>query len=166
MRKLFYGLLTLAILAGSAYAVAAGPGPGGPGGPGPVGLLGRLLSLNLSDAQKHEVAVILKQNQSAFQTAGQGMHEAFDTMREIMRTDPGNEQRIRQASRKIAAAGEELAVLRGKVKAKTLAVLTPEQRNQWNEGEMSPPPSNARGPFHADRELVDEWINDHAGPAK
>ena len=35
MKKLLYGLLTLAILAGSGYAVAAGPfGPGGPGGPG------------------------------------------------------------------------------------------------------------------------------------
>ncbi|EFL52676.1 conserved hypothetical protein [Solidesulfovibrio fructosivorans JJ]] len=160
MRKVCYAILTLVILAGSAYAVAAGPGPGGPG---PAGLLGRLLSLNLSDAQKHEVAVILKQNRSAFEAAGRAMHEAFDTMRKIMRTDPGNEQSIRQASRKIAAAGEELAVLRGKVTARVLAVLTPEQRKHWDEGEMSPPP-NARGAFHADRELVDDWINTHAGP--
>ena len=59
MKKLCYGLLTLVILVGSAYAVAAGPGPGGPGGPGPEGMLDRLLALKLSDTQKHDVAVIL-----------------------------------------------------------------------------------------------------------
>lgn len=167
MKKLCYGVLTLMILVGSAYAVAAGPGPcgpGGPGGPGTEGLLDRLLSLKLTETQKHDVAVILKDNREAFRTAAQGMREGFEAAGEAMRTDPGNEQLVRQASKKIAAAGEELAVLRGKVMAKTMAVLTPEQRKQWAE-DMPPPPKNKER-FHAGRELVNEWIDAHAGAGK
>ncbi|WP_428563281.1 MAG: Spy/CpxP family protein refolding chaperone [Solidesulfovibrio sp. DCME] len=162
MKKLCYGVLTLMILVGSAYAVAAGPGPGGPGGPGPEGLLNRLLSLKLTDAQKHDVAVILKENRQAFRAASVAMFEAFDGMREIMRNDPGNEQLVRQASKKIADAGEELAVLRGKVEAKTLALLTPEQRKTWAEEDVPPPPKNKER-FHVGHELVNEWIDAHAG---
>jgi Spy/CpxP family protein refolding chaperone len=158
MKKLLYGLLTLAILIGSAYAVAAGPGPGGPGGP----LLGRLLALKLTEAQKHDVAVILKKNRPAFQSAMEATREAFGSMRDVMRNDPGNEQLVRQASRKVAAAGEELAVLRGKAEAQALAVLTPEQRKQWQEAETGMDP-RAKERFDAGRELVDTWIDAHAG---
>ena len=166
MKKLCYGLLTLVILVGSAYAVAAGPGPGGPGGPGPEGMLDRLLALKLSDAQKHDVAVILKENRPAFEAAGRAMHEAFDGMRDAMCKEPGNEQLVRQASRKIGAAGEELAVLRAKVEGKVLAVLTPEQRKEWAEGCMPPPPPKNKERFHAGHELVNEWIDAHAGAGK
>ncbi len=165
MKKLCYGLLTLAILVGSAYAVAAGPGPGGPGGPGPEGLLNRLLSLKLSEAQKHDVAVVLKENRSAFEAAGKAMFEAFGVMHEVMRAEPGNEEKVRQAGRRIGAAGEEMAVLRGKVEAKVLAVLTPEQRKQWEEDDVPPPPKNKER-FHAGGELVNEWVDAHAGSGK
>ena len=74
MKKLLYGMLSLAILVGSAYAVAAGPmPPGGPGGPGPEGLLNRLLSLKLTDTQKHDVAVVLKKSRKAVESAVQAM---------------------------------------------------------------------------------------------
>jgi len=161
MKKLLYGMLTLAILIGSAYAVAAGPGPGGPGGPGPEGLLGRLLTLKLTEAQKHDVAVILKKNRPTFETSISTMHEAFGSMRDVMRKDSSNEQLVRQASRKISAAAEDLAVLGGKVEAEILAVLTPDQRKQWAEQDVPPPQPKER--FHAGRELVNEWIDTHAG---
>lgn len=165
MKKLCSGVLTLLLLVGSACAVAAWPGPGGPHGPGPEGLLNRLLSLKLTDAQKHDVAVILKESRTAFREAGQAMRDGFDAMHEAMRADPGNEQAIRQASKKIAAAGEELAVLRGKVEAKVLAVLTPEQRKAWAEDDVPPPPKNKER-FHAGGGLVNEWIDAHAGAGK
>ena len=161
MKKVLNSLLTLVILVGSAYAVAAGPGPGGPGGPGPEGLLGRLLSLKLTDAQKHDVALILKKNKSAFQSGMTAMREAMDGLRTVMQNDPGNEQAVRQASRKLAVAGEELAVLRGRTEAETLALLTPEQRKQWQETVPPPPPMKER--VHAGRELVNDWIDTHAG---
>ena len=163
MKKLLYGMLTLAILVGSAFAVAAGPGPGGPGGPGPEGLLNRLLSLKLTDAQKHDVAVILKRNRSAFETDMATMRAAFDGMRQVMRTEPDNETSVRQASRAIGVAAEDLAVLHGKVEAALLALLSPEQRKLWDETDMPPPPKDAKERFHAGRELVNEWINLHAG---
>ena len=163
MNKLLYGILTLAILVGSAFAVAAGPGPGGPGGPGPEGLINRLLSLKLTDVQKHDVAVILKRSRPAFETDMAAMRNAFDGMRQVMRTDPANEANIRQASRAIAVASEDMAVLRGKVEAALMALLTPEQRKQWDETDMPPPPKDAKERFHAGRELVNEWIDTHAG---
>ncbi|EKO39400.1 MAG: P pilus assembly/Cpx signaling pathway, periplasmic inhibitor/zinc-resistance associated protein [Solidesulfovibrio magneticus str. Maddingley MBC34] len=163
MKKLFYGLLTLTILVGSAYAVAAGPGPGGPGGPGPEGLLDRLLSLKLTDAQKHDVAVVFKNNRQAFDAGMAAMRQAFDAMGLVMRTEPGNEERVRQASRAVAAAGEDLAVLRGKVEAAVLTLLTPEQRKLWEETMPPRPPREAKERFHAGHELVNEWIDSHAG---
>ena len=163
MKKLFYGMLTLAILVGSAYAVAAGPGPGGPGGPGPEGLLDRLLSLKLTDAQKHDVAIVLKRNREAFETGMAAMREAFDGMRDVMLADPGNEGSVRQASRAVAAAAEDLAVLRGKVEAAVLVLLTPEQRKMWEEAGKPPVPKDFKERFHAGRELVNDWINTHAG---
>ena len=163
MKKLLYGMLTLAILIGSAYAVAAGPGPGGPGGPGPEGLLDRLLSLKLTDAQKHDVAVVLKRNRTAFESGMTAMREAFDGMREVMRADPGNENSVRQASRAIAVAAEDMAVLRGKVEAALLTLLTPEQRKIWEEIGKPPMPRDPKERLHAGRELVNDWIDTHAG---
>ncbi|MHC1790695.1 Spy/CpxP family protein refolding chaperone [Solidesulfovibrio sp.] len=163
MKKLLYGMLTLVILVGSAYAVAAGPGPGGPGGPGPEGLLSRVLALKLTDAQKHEVAVILKRNRPAFETGMAAMREAFDAMRQVMRSDPGNETAVRQASRAIGVAAEDMAVLRGKVEAAVMGRLTPEQRKIWDAAEKPPVPRDLKERFHAGRELVNDWIDTHAG---
>ena len=163
MKKLLYGMLTLAILVGSAYAVAAGPGPGGPGGPGPEGLLDRLLSLKLTDAQKHDVAVVFKRNRAAFESGMAAMREAFDGMRDVMRADPGNENSVRQASRAVAVAAEDMAVLRGKVEATMLTLLTPEQRKIWEETGKPPLPRDLKERFHAGRELVNDWIDTHAG---
>ena len=163
MKKLLYGVLTLAILVGSACVVAAGPGPGGPGGPGPERLLNRLLSLKLTDAQKHDVAVLLKRNRAVFETDMGAMREAFDGMRQVMRTDPGNEADVRQASRVIGVAAEDLAVLHGKVEAALKALLTPEQRTLWDEMDRPPLPKDAKERFHAGRELVNDWIDAHAG---
>lgn len=163
MKKLLYAVLTLAILVGSAFAVAAGPGPGGPGGPGPEGLLNRLLSLKLTETQKHDVAVVLKRHRPAFETSLEAMRNAFDGMRQVMRTDPGNEAGVRQASRAVAAAAEDMAVLRGKAEAALMALLSPEQRKNWEEAEKPPFPRDAKERFHAGRELVNDWIDTHAG---
>lgn len=162
MKKVIYGVLTLAILIGSAFAVAAGPGPGGPGGPGAEGVLRRLLSLDLTAAQKHDVAVILKRHRAAFETGASAVRGGVDALRDTMRVTPGDEQLVRQASRKVSAAIEEMTVLRGKVEAEVLAVLTPEQRKQWAERDELPPP-HVRERFHAGRELVNDWIDSHAG---
>jgi periplasmic protein CpxP/Spy len=170
MKKFLYGLLTLAILIGSGYAVAAGPiGPGGPGGPGgphgPDGMLGMVLTLGLTDAQKHDVAVILKKSRADFDRDVEAMREALKAIHDVMRNDPGNEQLVRQASRKIASAGEELAVLRGKVSAEIKALLSKEQLKRLEE-QAPPPPDASKPPVPPMRVLVDEWIDAHAGPAK
>lgn len=165
MKKLLYGLFTLAILIASAFAVAAGPGPGGhggPGGPGPERLLDSLLSLKLTDAQKHDVAVILKKSRDAFETGAKAMGDAIHAMHEVMRAEPGNEEHIRAASRTVAKAAEDMAVRWGRLEADLLKVLTPEQRKLWVE-RMTPPAPSAKGRRHVGHELFNDWVDAHAG---
>lgn len=174
MKKLLSGLLTLVVLIGAGSALAGGPGgpggpgPGGPGGPGsPEGVLSMVLPLGLTDAQKHDVAVILKKSLDKFDADRAAMHESMKGLGDVMRSDPGNEQLVRQACRKIAAAAEERAVASGKLLAEVKAVLTPEQIKKLEE--MAPPPPPRPGkdrPLPPLRSLVDEWIVAHAGQGK
>jgi len=167
MKKLLYGLLTLAILLGSSYAVVAAPGPGGPGGPGgPAGILPMVLTLGLTDAQKHDVAVLLKKYEAKFEAGMEAMHTALQGLGDVMRSDSGNEKLVREACRKLAAASEELAVLSGKQMAEVKALLTPDQIKRMEEQIPPPPPAPKKGQVNPMRALEDEWINAHAGTGK
>jgi len=170
MKRLMYGLLTLAILIGSSYAVAAAPGPGGPGGPGgpdgPGSILPMVLTLDLTDAQKHDVAVLLKKYEGKFDEGMKAIHEAFKTLGDVMHKDPGNEQMIREACRKLASASEEMAVQRGKELSEVKALLTPAQLKRMEELAPPPPPEPKEGRVNPMRALVNDWINAHAGAGK
>jgi len=165
MRKVLNGLLALVILVGSSQAALAwpGPGPGGPGGP--EGILSMVLSLDLTEAQKHDVAVILKKYQAKFDSGAQAAHEAMRGVGDVMRKDPGNEAQVREACRKAAASFEEMAVLGGKLVTEVKAVLTPAQLKQLDDN-APPPPEPRKHRVPPFRILVDEWINAHAGAGK
>ena len=125
-----------------------------------------VLTLNLTDAQKHDVAVLLKKYESKFEAGMTAMHEAFKTLGDVMHKDPGNEQMVREACRKLASASEELAVLRGKELAETKALLTPAQLKLLEEQTPPPPPEQKKDRINPMKALVDEWINAHAGSGK
>lgn len=118
-------LCALLLLATAAWAGA--PGGDGPAGKGP-GLVRMLGELDLSAAQKREVAGILKANRDSTKALRDSVKSAFQALRQIMAKTPGDEAAVRAGARAAADATVELAVARGRVKAAIDAVLTPEQR--------------------------------------
>ncbi|WP_029461193.1 Spy/CpxP family protein refolding chaperone [Solidesulfovibrio alcoholivorans] len=98
-------------------------------GPG-KGFVRLLDSLDLSAAQKHQVAAILKDARDKSQPLRDSLKASFAKLREIMDKTPGDEAAVRQAAKIMSDAAVELAVERGKVKAALDALLTPEQRSK------------------------------------
>lgn len=83
--------------------------------------------LKLTESQKHEIAVILKQNREEAQGLRDEIMEARKSLGEAITGDAFNEDAVREAVRKAAHTGEELAVLRAKAFDAVRKVLTPEQ---------------------------------------
>jgi|GEM_PF-964232 len=154
-------LFTMASVgATGAAARPCGMGGGGMGGGGGYGgcMLGTLLSLNLSEAQKHDVAVIMKSNRDEFRTVVGQMREAKKALFDRINAEPLDEEAIRQAVRQLATVGEQAAVLRGRALSEIKGVLTPEQRAALTEkrahfGAMF------EGRGHRGNFLLDDWID-------
>ena len=126
-RKFTLAAALCALLLLSTAAWSGAPGGDGPAGKGP-GLTRMLTELDLSAAQKREVAGILKANRDNTKALRDSVKSAMDAMRGIMAKTPGDEAAVRAAAKAVADAAVELAVARGRVKAAMDAVLTPEQR--------------------------------------
>jgi protein CpxP len=120
-------LCAMLLLATAAWSGA--PGGDGPAGKGP-GLMRMLTELDLSVAQKREVAGILKANRDSTKALRDSVKSARDALRGILAKTPGDEAAVRAGAKAVADAAVELAVARGRVKAAIDAVLTPEQRTK------------------------------------
>jgi len=135
MKRLTASLTLFAVLAFAAMAAAQDKAPKPEGmmpGHG-KGIVRVLESLNLSPGQKHQVAQILKDNREQSTALRESMKKALAGLREVMDQNPGDEAAVRNAAQAVAKVGEDLAVNRGKVKAKINAVLTPEQKAKQAE---------------------------------
>ena len=164
MKKIAYSLFAVFILAGAAYAAASSdPLLAGEEGFGlRQSVLKTILELNLTLAQKHEAALILKKHRPEAKTAFDRVRLAVADLSEIMKREPQNEQAVREAFRKAAAAGEDMAVLRGKVMAALRGVLNPEQQKLLFE-RRDVLRGKIRDRIEAGRALLDEWIELRAG---
>lgn len=120
-------LCGLLLLAGAAWSGKPVDGPGGANGPGLARMLGEL---DLSAAQKREVAGILKANRDNTKALRDSVKSALDALRGVMAKTPGDEAAVRAGAKAVADAAVELAVARGRVKAAIDAVLTPGQREK------------------------------------
>lgn len=118
-----------------------GHGHGGPGfGPGPgfgFGRFGR--ELQLSEAQQdklfaieHAAAPQRRQQEKAVRQA----HQALRTLRDAAQFD---EARAGAAARELGQAIAAQALLEARLHAQTMAVLTPEQREQLRQRRPQPP---------------------------
>ncbi len=147
-RTLTTALLAAVLATGIAVTVAADPfggdqgtgaaqggGPGmrrGPGGPGAFGLPG-LGQLDLSDAQREQIRSIHESHRDEARQIGERTREAqraLDLATESGTVDEGD---LRAKATVLGAAISEGAILRAKVNAEILNVLTAEQKEKLNE---------------------------------
>jgi Spy/CpxP family protein refolding chaperone len=127
------------------------PGPGGPGPGGPVDLpLGRL---NLSDAQKDQVKSVMDAHQEEMKTLGERARAAHEALEAAVKADTVDEATIRAKSSEVAATDADMAVMRARIRAEVLQLLTDEQKaqakqlaQQMRAGRAGGPGRSGRGP--------------------
>ena len=124
--------------------------------------LHNLKKLQLTEAQKHDVAVILKENRDQFKGLRSQMAEARKNLFAAINAPEYNEVAVRQAAHEIARCQEELIVMRAQIRHQVRAVLTPEQlakldamRERFRE--------RIREHRHDRFERMDKWIDAHSG---
>ncbi len=116
----------------------AGPGPGGPGGPGGRGGPGGigfpgLGALDLTDAQREQVRTITQAHRDEMRQIAERVQQAQRAIDEAANGATVDEAGIRARSTELAAALADGAILRGRVHAQIIAVLTPEQQQKLQE---------------------------------
>jgi Spy/CpxP family protein refolding chaperone len=133
--------LVVAMVMGFSVPVWAGHGPGGGdcpmmGGPhhgkgfGPMGML---KDLNLTQDQQTKVDAIMDQHKETLRALDEKTDASRKALHEAIHNDVFDEQKIREASKSMAANKEEMDVLRGTMFSEIRTVLTPEQAAQLKE---------------------------------
>ncbi len=84
--------------------------------------------LNLTADQSQQIASIVKLNQASLKAAATQSQETREALNHQLQVGPFDEQSVRAACKKAAAAGEEAAVLRAKVAGQIRLLLTSEQQ--------------------------------------
>jgi periplasmic protein CpxP/Spy len=108
-----------------------GLGPGAMRGMDGIGL--PLRQLNLSDQQREQVRTLMQSHRQEFQAIGERMRVAGRALEEAVNAPTVDEGAIRAASGSLAEVQADGAVLRARVRAEVLTVLTPEQRQRAEE---------------------------------
>jgi periplasmic protein CpxP/Spy len=144
MNKRSLAAITIAatVLTGGAVTTMAQPpqgGPGGPragrmgpGGPGRFGMPG-LRAVDLTDAQKDQIKTISESHRDEMRQVGERLREAQRALDVATESGTVNEADIRSKSTALASAMADGAILRAKVNAEILNVLTPEQQQKLQE---------------------------------
>ena len=131
MKKQKFLLIALAIfmvLAGGTAVLAQMPGMGP--GPGP---LRALMELDLSDAQKAQIAGIMAATKTERETARQNREAVRDILVPVFEADTFNEESVRAAFQQASALMEDGMVIKAKIANQIRAVLTEEQRQLMKE---------------------------------
>ncbi|MFH1475907.1 MAG: Spy/CpxP family protein refolding chaperone [Verrucomicrobiota bacterium] len=84
--------------------------------------------LNLTADQSQQIASIMRLNQESIKTAMIKVKDTREALNHQIQAGPFDEQSIRAACKKAAAAEEEAAVLRAKVAGQIHTVLTSDQQ--------------------------------------
>jgi periplasmic protein CpxP/Spy len=108
-------------------------GPGGPmGGRGGIGLPG-LRQLDLSDTQKEQIQTITQSHRDEMRQMAERTREAQRGLDATAEGTSVDEAGIRAKSTALAAALADGAILRAKINAEILGVLTAEQQQKLTE---------------------------------
>ena len=163
MKRLLFATVTMALISGTAYAMPGHgmPGMGGPGAHFSQGLLKALLNLDLTEAQKHEAALILSKYRDEGQARRDALRTAMEALRGTAEADPFDEEAIRAAFKGVAGAGEEMAVHGAKLVAELKGILTPEQKESLEE-QRAARHEKRKGRKGNRVSFLDEWIETHS----
>ncbi len=163
MKRLLFATVTMALISGTAYAMPGHgmPGMGGPGAHFGQGLLKALLDLDLSDAQKHEAALILSKYRDEGLARRDALRTAMEALRGTAEADPFDEEAIRAAFKGVAGAGEEMAVHGAKLVAELKGILTPEQKESLEEHRAARH-EKRNGRMGNRVSFLDEWVETHS----
>ncbi len=120
-----------------------GPGIFGPNGGGMFfQFLEKIVELKLTPEQQEKILEVLKKHRNEFQEAFQRVGAAHKKLNDVISQDNSTEAAVREAHKTVAAAQEDLAVLRAKVRREVMPLLTEEQRAKvraWMEERASGP---------------------------
>lgn len=86
-----------------------------------------LMRLGLSDAQKTEVANVIKKHRDDIKNATDKLIEAKKNLSDVIHADEFSEADVRQAFQQVTPIKEEFVVLRAKIFSELKSVLTTEQ---------------------------------------
>lgn len=163
MKSLLFATVTMALVSGTAYAMPGHdmPGMGGPGAHFGQDLLRALLDLNLTDAQKHEAALILSKYRDEGRERRTALRAAMEELRETTEAGPFDEEAVRAAFKGVAGAGEEMAVHGAKLVAELKGILTPEQKESLEERRAARL-GKRKGRMENRISFLDEWIETHS----
>ncbi|MBF0550733.1 MAG: Spy/CpxP family protein refolding chaperone [Deltaproteobacteria bacterium] len=125
------------------------------------GILNNLLQINLTDAQKHAIAVILKSHQDQAKTLIANLRTAGQNLRTVVTTPNVTEAAVRDAYRAVAAAGEELVVLKVKVMAEIAPILTPDQQAALAQLKKDHQ-ATMQNRISLGKTMIQEWIDLHS----
>ena len=163
MKRLLFATVTMALISGTAYAMPGHgmPGMGGPGAHFGQGMLRVLLNLDLTDAQKHEAALILSKYRDQGRERRAALRTTVEELRGTAEADPFDEEAIRAAFQGVAGAGEEMAVHGAKLVAELKGILTPEQKESLEEHRAARH-GKRKGRMGDRLSFLDEWIETHS----
>lgn len=164
MKKLLLTTVMMIAVTGSAYAMPGHgmPGTGGPGGHLGEGLMRALIKLDLTDAQKHEAALILSKYREQGKERRTAFRKAMEGLRETSMAEPLDEEAVRAAYKEVATAGEEMAVHGAKLAAELRGILTPEQKASLDAFKAARHERHGGRMAHKGATFLDEWIELHS----
>ena len=147
-RSFVAAMLAAVFVTGITVSVLAQPqgGPGGPqhgmrrggpggvpmGGPGGIGFPG-LRQLELSDTQREQIRTITQSHRDEMRQIAERTREAQRALHAATDGSAVNEADIRAKSTALAAALGDRAILRAKINAEIVGVLTAEQQQKLTE---------------------------------
>ncbi|MEJ5349518.1 MAG: Spy/CpxP family protein refolding chaperone [Desulfosoma sp.] len=142
------GVLFLVVFGLRAEGYAFGFRGHGPGifGPDRGGMffqfLEKIVELKLTPEQQEKILEVLKKHRNEFEGAFQRVGAAHKKLNDVISQDNSTEAAVREAHKAAAAAQEDLAVLRAKVRREIMPLLTEEQRSKvqaWMQERASGP---------------------------
>lgn len=128
----------VALLAGSAVYAQPHGGRGRGGFDGPRGAMRgmpvpMLRALDLTDAQKEQVQAIMERERPQFAELRARHREAARAVHQAVTADTFDEGTIRERAAALASVEADLAVLRARVHADVVQLLTPDQRQSLEQ---------------------------------